>query len=76
MDLIKNGTARKTGTQVVKKLPFVSLHMKENVNLILFHIKSRSVQGLAIAQITYEKFDINSYFKNREVTIEATATKL
>ena len=50
--------------------------MKENVNLILFHIKSRGVQGLAIVQITYEKFDTNSHFKNGEVTIEATATKL
>ena len=50
--------------------------MKENVNLILFHMKSRGVQGLAIVQITYEKFDTNSYFKNGEVTIEATATKL
>ena len=76
MDLLKNRTTWKTGTQVVKKLPFVSFHMKENVNLILFHIKSRGVQGLAIVQITYEKFDTNSYFKNGEVTIEATATKL
>ena len=37
----KNGPIRKTGPQGVKTLPFLPYHMKYNVKVIHFHIKSR-----------------------------------
>ena len=42
----KNGPFGKTGPQSPKTLPFVSRHMKHNVKVIHFRIKSRAVQGL------------------------------
>ena len=50
-DYLKNGSVRKTGPKVLKPLPFVSFRMKDNVKVIHFHIKSRSVHGLVFVQI-------------------------
>ena len=52
--------------------PFVSSHMKDNVQMIHFHIKSRGVQGLAFIQIIFEKCTKHFYFKNGEVGTEKT----
>ena len=57
-------------------LPFVSWHMKDNVKVILFHIKSRGVQGLVFVQITLEKCATNLFFENGEAGIETTTTSL
>ena len=45
-DLLKIGPVGKTGLQKLKILPFVSCHMKDNVEVIHFHVKGRGVQGL------------------------------
>ena len=71
---LKNGLVRKSGPQCVKVLPFVSWHMKDNVKVILFHIKSRDVQGLAFVQITFEKCTTNLFFEDGKVSIETTTT--
>ena len=55
MDLRKNRPVGKTGPQGLKTLLFISSHMKDNVAVIHFHIKSICVQGLISMQITFEK---------------------
>ena len=57
MDLRKNRPVGKTGPQGLKTLLFISSHMKDNVAVIHFHIKSICVQGLISVQITFEKWD-------------------
>ena len=44
--------------------------MKDNVEVIHFHIKSKGVQGLVLVQITFEKYTTNFYFENGEVDIK------
>ena len=44
--------------------------MKDNVEVIYFHIKSRGVQGLVFAQIMFEKCTTNFYFENGELGIQ------
>ena len=55
----------------MKALPFVSSHMKDSVEVILFQIKSRGVQGLVFVQITYEKCTTNFRFENGEISLIA-----
>ena len=50
--------------------------MKENVELINFHIKSRGVQGLVFVQITFEKCATKFYFENSENCIKTTIANL
>ena len=57
-DHLKNGQVRKIEPQVLKTLSFVSSHMKEYIEVIHFHIKSRGVSGLTFAQITFKKYTI------------------
>ena len=45
-------------------LPLVSNHMKDNVEVIHFHIKSRGVQTLVFVQITSEKCTTTFCFSN------------
>ena len=72
LDLRRNVPVRKAGPQGLKMLPFVSCHMKDNVEVIHFHIKSKGVQGLVLVQITFEKYTTNFYFENGEVDIKTT----
>ena len=60
----------------VKPLPFVSGCMKDNVEVIHFHIKSRGAQGLVFVQITFEKYSTNFYFENGEVGVKTTIANL
>ena len=57
-------------------LPFVSCHMKGNVKVIPFHIKSRVVQDFVFFQITFEKCNTNLYFENGEVGIKTAISNL
>ena len=45
--------------------------MKDNVEVIHFHIKSRGVQGHVFVQITFENCTLNFYFQNGEIGIKA-----
>ena len=57
-------------------LPFVSYHMKDNVEVIYFHMKSRGLQGLVVVEITFEKGTANFYFENGEVGIKTAIANL
>ena len=72
LDLRKKVPVRKAGPEGLKTLPFVSCHMKDNVEVIHFHIKSKGVQGLVLVQITFEKYTTNFYLENGEVDIKTT----
>ena len=61
---------------VLKMLLFIQCHMKSNVEVIYFHIKSRGKQGLVFVQITFEKFTTNFYFKNSKAGIKTTIANL
>lgn len=50
--------------------------MKDNVQVIHFHIKNRGVQGLAFIQITFEEFTTNLYFVNGKIGIKTTNANL
>ena len=67
MDLVKNGPVGKIGPQRLKTLSFVFIHMKDNVEMIHFHIKSRGAQGLVFVKIMLEKCTTNFYFENDKV---------
>ena len=60
MDPLKN---RSKG---LKLLPSFSSHMKDNVEVIHFHIKSRGVHGLVFIKITCEKCTTNLSVENCE----------
>ena len=75
-DTLKSGPVPKTRTQGLKTLPFVSCHVKDNVKVIYFHIKSRGVQGLIFVQIPFEKYTTHFYFENGEVGVKTTITNL
>lgn len=49
--------------QGLKALGFGSCLMKENTEMIHFHIKSRVVQDYAFVQITFGKYTTNVYFE-------------
>ena len=70
-DTLKNGSFRKTVHQGLKMISFVSCLMKDNVKVIHFHIKSRSLQDLIFVQISFENYSTNFYFENAEVGIKA-----
>ena len=72
----KNGPFRKTGLQGLKRWPFVSSYLEDNVKVIHFHVKSRGVQSLVFGQIMFEKCTTNLYFENGEVGIETTIANL
>ena len=61
----------KTGPKRMKTLPFLSSHIKENLEVDHFYIKSRCVQGLVIEQITFEKCTTKFYFENGKLGIKA-----
>ena len=46
--------------------------MKDNVEVIHFHIKGRNVQNLVFVQIKFEKCATILYFENNEVGINKT----
>lgn len=57
-------------------LPFISSDMKDNVNVIHSHIKSRGVQGLVFMKIAFEKCTTNFYFESDEVDIKTAIANL
>ena len=52
-------TVAKTGPYGLKSLSFDSCYMKDNVEVIHFHVKSRAVQSLLFVQIKFEKWTTN-----------------
>ena len=72
----KKQSVGKTRPQDQKVLPLVACHMNDKVEVILFHIKSRCVQGLVFVEITFEKCTTSFCFENGEVAIKATITNL
>ena len=81
LDLRKNGLTikrirSKNQTSRSKTLSFVSCHMKYNVEVLYFQIKSRDVESLVFVQITFERCTINFYFKNGEVSVKTTIANL
>ena len=50
--------------------------MKDNVEVIYFHMKSRGLQGLVVVEITFEKVTTNFYFENGEVGIKTAIANL
>ena len=76
LDLRKKGSLGKTGPQGLKTLPFFSSNMKDNVEVIHFHIKSWGMQGLVFVQITFENYTLNFYFKNSEIGVKKTIANL
>ena len=67
MDHLKSGLLEKTVPQELQTLPLFLSDMKENVEVIHFHIKSRGVQGLVFVQITFKNCTLNFYFENSEM---------
>ena len=72
----RNGPAGKTEPQGLKTLPFISCHIKDRIEVIHFHMKSRGVQGLVFVQITFEKGITNFYFNNGVVAIKMATANL
>ena len=69
---LKNGPLQKTGPQGLKLLPSFSSNMKDNVEVIHFHIKSWGVLGLVFVQIMFENYTLNLYFVNTKIGIKKT----
>ena len=76
MNPLKNEPVRKTEPQGLKPLPVISCHMKDNVKVIHFHVKSRGVQGPVFIQTTFEKYTTNFYLENSEFGIKMTIVNL
>ena len=57
-------------------LPFVSSDMKDNVEVIHFHIKRRGAQGIIFMRRTFEKRVTSFYFENDEVDKKTTMANL
>ena len=53
-------------------LPFASSHMKNNVEVIPFHIRSGGVQDLVFMQITFDKCGTTFCLENSKVAIKGT----
>ena len=51
-------------------------HVKDTVEAIYFHIKSKGGQGLIFVQIMFKMWTTNLYFENDEVGIKTTSTNL
>ena len=75
-DLRKSGLLGKTGPQGLKTLPFFSSNMKDNIEMVHFHIKRRGVQGHVFVPITFENCTLNFYFENGEFDIKKTIANL
>ena len=50
--------------------------MKDNTEVIDFHVKSRSVQGLVFVKKAFEKCTTKYYFENGKVVIKMTIVSL
>ena len=50
--------------------------MKDSLEVIHFHVKSRGTQGLVFVQITFERCTINFYFEKGKVHIKTTIADL
>ena len=72
MDPLKTGPVGKTGHQGIKTLPFLLSHMKDNVEVINFHINNTGAQGLGLVQITFEKCTTNFRFGSGKINIKTT----
>ena len=51
-------------------LPFFSSNIKDNLDVIHFHINSRGLQDHVFVQITFENCTLNFYFENGEIVIK------
>ena len=69
---LKNGPLQKTWPQGPKTLPSFSSNMKDNVEVIHFHVKSWGVLGFVFVQIMFENCTLNLYFENSEIGIKKT----
>ena len=76
MEPLKNGPVGRSRPQGLKILSYVSIHIKDKVEVIHFHIKRRGVQSLVFAKITFEKCTTNFYFQNDKVGIKTTTANL
>ena len=76
LNLRKSGTVQKTRPQGLKTFSFVSCHMKNNIEVIQFHIKSWGVQGLVTVQVTFAKCTTSFNFENDEAGIKTTIADL
>ena len=72
----KKQTCWKNRSQGLKTLSFFSSKMKDNVEVIHFHVKSRCVQDLVFVQITFENCLLNFYFENSGIVIKKTILNL
>ena len=70
LDLRKNGPLGKTEPERLKTSPFFSSNMKDDVEVIHFHVKSSGVQDLIFVQITFENCHLNFYFENSALGIK------
>ena len=43
------------------------MNMKDNVEVIYFHVKRRGAQCFVFVQITSEKYNLNFYFENGKI---------
>ena len=50
--------------------------MKDNIEMVHFHIKRRGVQGHVFVPITFENCTLNFYFENDEFDIKKTIANL
>ena len=75
-DSFKNGLVQKYLTSRPTTLLFVSWHMKDSLEVIHFHVKSRGTQGLVFVQITFARCTINFYFEKDKVDIKTTIADL
>ena len=66
----------KTRPEELQTYPFFSSHMKGNVEVIYFHIKSRGVQGFVFVQITFENCTLNFSFWKQQSSIKKTIANL
>lgn len=72
MEPLKNGPVGRSRPQGLKILSYVSIHIKDKVEVIHFPIKRRGVQSLVFAQITFEKCSSNFLSKKGEVGVKTT----
>ena len=70
------GPIGKIESQTLQTFPFVPSNMEDNVELINFLIKCRSVQGLVFLPKTFDKCNKNFYFENGEIGMKTTNTSL
>ena len=58
------------------KIKSVAINIKDNVEVIPFHIKRRGVQGHVFVPIMLENCTLNFYFENGEFSIKKTIANL